>query len=395
MWLPGDGKANPADLTLALAKGARNRGAKVFESVRVTAIEHARVTARKRVTELTLAEQAGDEGRIDADIVVICAGQWARAIGRRATSPCRCFRASTSTSSPTHRRRASRPAGDARPRRLHLLQGGSRRTGDGWLRARRDAVVQSASASRRHPGELRVPAAARQLGRVPDPDRQCADPRAGAGDRRVKQFFNGPESFTADNNFILGAAPGFENFFVGCGFNSMGIASAGGAGKALAEWIVQGEPTMDLWPVDIRRFARFNGNEHWLPDRIGEVLGMHYKMPWPNRELESARPFRRSPLYALLQRRRRLLRFQDGLGARRTSLRRHAAGADRILVGPAELASRGAPTEHRACRERVALFDMSSFAKLLIKGRGRAKRVALDHRQRRAARPGETSTRGC
>ena len=113
---------------------------------------------------------------------------------------------------------------------------------------------------------------------------------------QVKQFYNGPESFTADNNFILGAAPGFKNFYVGCGFNSMGIASAGGAGKALAEWIVQGEPTLDLWPVDIRRFNRFNANENWLPDRIGEVLGMHYKMPWPNRELESARPFRRSPL---------------------------------------------------------------------------------------------------
>ena len=118
---------------------------------------------------------------------------------------------------------------------------------------------------------------------------------------QVKQFYNGPESFTADNNFIVGPAPGFDNFYVGCGFNSMGIASAGGAGRALAEWIMQGEPTLDLWPVDIRRFDHFNANENWLPDRIGEVLGMHYKMPWPNRELESARPFRRSPLYSLLR----------------------------------------------------------------------------------------------
>ena len=117
------------------------------------------------------------------------------------------------------------------------------------------------------------------------------------GNARVKQFMNGPESFTADNNFILGEAPQVRNLFVAAGFNSTGIASAGGAGWAMADWIVSGEPQLDLWPVDIRRFADFNSNEIWLRDRVAEVLGLHYKMPWPNRELETARPFRRSPLY--------------------------------------------------------------------------------------------------
>ena len=158
---------------------------------------------------------------------------------------------------------------------------------------------------------------------------------------QVKQFYNGPESFTADNNFIVGPAPGFDNFYVGCGFNSMGIASAGGAGRALAEWIVQGEPTLDLWPVDIRRFNHFNANENWLPDRIGEVLGMHYKMPWPNRELESARPFRRSPLYSLL--RDAGACFGSKMGWERANFfaPSREAGADRILVGPSELACMG------------------------------------------------------
>jgi hypothetical protein len=81
----------------------------------------------------------------------------------------------------------------------------------------------------------------------------------------------------------------------------MGIASAGGAGRALAEWIVNGEPTMDLWPVDIRRFAPFNNNQRFLHDRVKEVLGLHYAMPWPNRELDSARPLRCSPLYDRLK----------------------------------------------------------------------------------------------
>src|SRR5205823_848502 len=119
----------------------------------------------------------------------------------------------------------------------------------------------------------------------------------------VNQFYNGPESFTPDNNFLLGEAPELKNFYIGAGFNSMGIASAGGAGLALAEWIVAGEPTMDLWTVDIRRFARFNGNDRWLKDRVKETLGLHYAMPWPNRELDSARPLRRSPIYHLLKER--------------------------------------------------------------------------------------------
>ena len=117
----------------------------------------------------------------------------------------------------------------------------------------------------------------------------------------IKTFMNGPESFTPDLNYILGEAPQLKGFFVGAGFNSMGIASSGGAGMALAEWIVAGEPTLDLWPVDIRRFASFHGNDAWLRDRVAETLGLHYKMPWPQREHESGRPFRRSPLYDRLK----------------------------------------------------------------------------------------------
>ena len=106
----------------------------------------------------------------------------------------------------------------------------------------------------------------------------------------IKTFMNGPESFTPDLNYILGEAPQVRGFFVGAGFNSMGIASSGGAGMALAEWIVAGEPTMDLWPVDIRRFANFHGNDAWLRERVSETLGLHYKMSWPQREHFMPRP---------------------------------------------------------------------------------------------------------
>ena len=116
----------------------------------------------------------------------------------------------------------------------------------------------------------------------------------------IRKFYNGPESFTPDNQFLLGRAPELDNVFVGAGFNSVGIASAGGAGRALAEWVVEGEPTGDLIGVDVRRFAPFNGDRSFLRDRVVETLGLHYALPWPNREPETARDVRRSPLHERL-----------------------------------------------------------------------------------------------
>ncbi len=113
----------------------------------------------------------------------------------------------------------------------------------------------------------------------------------------VKLLLNGPESFTLDGNFILGEAPELAGFFVCAGFNSAGIANAGGAGRLVAEWIVDGEAPLDLWDVDIRRFAPFHANRRHLADRTVESLGLHYAMRWPREELTTVRPLRRSPLY--------------------------------------------------------------------------------------------------
>ncbi len=176
----------------------------------------------------------------------------------------------------------------------------------------------------------------------------------------------------------------------------MGIASAGGAGKALAEWIVQGEPTLDLWPVDIRRFARFNGNESWLPDRVTEVLGLHYKMPWPNRELDSARPFRRSPLYDRPATTRAPASARRWAGSGRTCSRpRRPKPRDRVRLGPPELAPVAVAEEHRACRERVALFDMISFAKLLVQGPDAGALQRPAGQRHRGAGPAARSTPAC
>jgi 4-methylaminobutanoate oxidase (formaldehyde-forming) len=184
----------------------------------------------------------------------------------------------------------------------------------------------------------------------------------------IKTFMNGPESFTPDNNFIMGAAPECKNFFVAAGFNSIGIASGGGAGRALAEWIVQREPTLDLWPVDIRRFARFHDNDSFLKERVSEVLGLHYMMPWPNRELQSARPLRRSPLYDRLAAQNAL--FGSKMGWERPNFFAPTKADARIDY------SWGrqnwfpyAAAEHKATREAVTITDLTSFSKFFLQGR--------------------------
>ena len=368
VWLPGDGKANPADLTLALAKGARNRGVRIFEGVRVTDPELRTIDGRRRVRSLGWQDKHGRHGTIAADVVVLCGGQWSREMGRRmgVTVPlfsCEHFYIVTDLIPGVFRDLPVMRDPDGyiyfKEEVGGLLMGGFEPEATPWLQ------------SARHRGGIPEDFEFQLL-----PDNwdafqilmENAIHRVPAFETaQVKQFYNGPESFTADNNFILGPAPGLQNVWVGGGFNSMGIASSGGAGKALAEWIVQGEPTLDLWPVDIRRFARFNGNESWLPDRIKEVLGLHYKMPWPNRELDSARPFRRSPLYAHL--RDAGACFGSKMGWERANFFAPTPAQARIEYGWGHQNWHAwVAEEHRACRERVAVFDMSSFAKLLVKG---------------------------
>ncbi|MGH6624157.1 MAG: FAD-dependent oxidoreductase, partial [Burkholderiaceae bacterium] len=268
VWLPGDGKANPADLTLALAKGARNRGVRICEGVGVTgAVLQA---DSKRYTSLDWQSKAGDSGRMKVDTVVICAGQWSRELGRSLfdiTVPlfsCEHFYIVTDRIEGVHRDLPVMRDPDGyiyfKEEVGGLLMGGFEPDATPWLQsARRQGGIPPNFEFQLLPDNWDAFQILLDNAMERVPALETA---------RVKQFVNGPESFTADNNFILGPAPGLANVYVGCGFNSMGIASAGGAGKALAEWIVQGEPTMDLWPVDIRRFAKFNGNEQWLPDRI-------------------------------------------------------------------------------------------------------------------------------
>jgi glycine cleavage system aminomethyltransferase T/glycine/D-amino acid oxidase-like deaminating enzyme len=355
VWLPGDGRADPVDLTAALARGARQRGAVIRERVRVTGItSHGGRAAGVRT----------DRGEVAAEVVVNCAGQWAKQVGALAgvTVPLH---------SAEHFYVVTEQIAGVHPD-LPVL-----RDPDGWTYFKEETgglVVggfEPAAKPWVAPEELPYPFEFQLLGEDWEHFSVLMDSAVHRlpvlADTGIRKFYNGPESFTPDNQFLLGEAPELAGFFVGAGFNSVGIACAGGAGLALAQWITDGQPDADLTSVDIRRFAPFNGNSQWLRDRVSEVLGLHYAIAWPNRELETARPFRRSPVYDRLAQAN--ANFGSKMGWERANFFAPAG------VSPVIEYSWGQPNwqpwsaaEQLATRQRVAVFDQTSFSKYLVSG---------------------------
>ncbi|GBL17779.1 4-methylaminobutanoate oxidase [Chloroflexota bacterium] len=188
------------------------------------------------------------------------------------------------------------------------------------------------------------------------------------GTAGIHTFFNGPESFTPDDAYHLGEAPEVKNFYVAAGFNSIGIQSSGGAGKVLAEWIVNGHAPLDLWDVDLRRNQPFQNNARYLQDRTVEGLGLLYDMHWPFKQFKTARNVRRSSLHDRLAAAGAC--FGSVAGWERPNWYAPAG------VEPEYKYSYGrqnwfaySAAEHRAVRENVGLFDQSSFSKFLMQGR--------------------------
>ncbi|HEY8277116.1 MAG TPA: FAD-dependent oxidoreductase, partial [Methyloceanibacter sp.] len=185
----------------------------------------------------------------------------------------------------------------------------------------------------------------------------------------IKQFINGPESFTPDGNFILGAAPEVRGIFVGAGFNAFGIAAGGGAGMALAEWVAKDAPPFDLWPVDIRRFGKNHLDTSWVRTRTLEAYAKHYTMAWPSEEYRSGRTLRRSPLYDRLGAQGAC--FGEKLGWERPNWFADLATGEKPKDDYSYERQNwfgAVGREHHACRERVAVFDQTSFAKFLLIG---------------------------
>ena len=354
IWIPGDGKANPADLAMSLAKGARNGGVRIVEDIEVTGviIEHGRAVGVRTA-----------QGDVRCQVVVNCAGQWARQFGRLAGVNVPLYSAE-------HFYVVTGKIDGVHPM-LPVM-----RDPDGFIYYKEEVggLVMGGFEPKAKPWKVDPIPSTFQFELLGEDWDQFEPLMTNAIHRtpcletaEIKMLLNGPESFTPDGNFILGEAPELRNYFVCAGFNSAGIANSGGAGRLIAEWIVGGEASSDLWDVDIRRFGSFTGNRKALFDRTAETLGLHYAMRWPRQELETARPLRTSPLYDLLAAKHAEFGSKNGWERANYFKPSGVARPEFGLGKPGWLPWMIA--EQRATREAVAIYDQSSFSKLLLQGR--------------------------
>ncbi len=360
VFIPKDGQIDPANVTQALAKAARALGVRIFENTPIEGITH----QNGQVTGVRVAGQT-----IESEYVVNCAGMWAYDVGKMAG-------VNVPLHACEHFYIVTEPIAELNPNSPVL------RVPDECAYYKEDAGKILLGAFERNAkawGFEGIPESF-CFDQLPD-DFEHFEPILEQAINRfpllekagIHTFFNGPESFTPDNRYLLGEAPELRNFYVAAGFNSIGIQSAGGAGKALAEWMDAGEPPFDLWDVDIRRMLPFQGNRYYVRERAEESLGLLYDHHYPYRQYVTRRGIRRSPLHD------RLAKAGACFG--------ETAGWERAnWFLPQEAMAKGeeakyhyswkrqnwfdyAKAEHMAVRQSCGMFDMTSFAKFRVEGR--------------------------
>ncbi|WP_170506701.1 GcvT family protein [Ruegeria arenilitoris] len=359
VYLPLDGQGDPANIALALAKGARQRGAVVKERVKVADI----VKQGRKVTGVDwVADDGSASGHIECDMVVNCAGMWGHEVGRMAgvnvpLHACEHFYIVTESID-------------------GLTQLPVLRVPDECAYYKEDAgkILLGAFEPNAKPWAMNGIPDTFEFDQLPE-DFDHFEPILEAACERmpmlaeagIHTFFNGPESFTPDDAYHLGLAPEMDNVWVAAGFNSIGIQSAGGAGMALAEWMDTGEKPFDLGDVDISRMQPFQGNKQYLFERSKETLGLLYADHYPYRQKASARGVRRTPFHHHL--------LEQG------AVMGELAGWERANWFANEGQEReyhyswkrqnwfeNSATEHHTVRENVGMYDMSSFGKIRVEG---------------------------
>lgn len=363
-FLPTDGYIDPASVTQAIAKGARSRGAKLVEDTKVVSMT---VDSRRVTTIHTHHAERGDE-TIECETVVNAAGMWGLEVGRMAGARVPAFAVE-------HQYLLTGPIAEMEPAAIRamptmrdpdhlvyykpdgagLLVGGYE---PDTLAFAEDGIPvpfqhQLLEANFDRFDQLAVLAAKRT---------PCIE---AAG---IRALINGPIPYSADADFVMGRVPELDNFFVATGF-LYGIAAGGGAGKMMAEWILEGRPSLDLWPLDVRRFAFHHTTRHFMYPRAVELYAHHYKLSAPGSEHTTARGVRRSPLHQTLAGHNAVFGSRGGWERPNWFA---ALGTD-----PVDRPSFGRPNwfdavgdAHRAVRTGVGLIDQSSFAKFEITGPG-------------------------
>lgn len=356
--LPLDGQCDPGNIALALAKGARIRGAQVVEGAKVTRV----LDDGKRVTGVAY-ETGGEVGTITCDHVVNCGGMWGRDLA-----------AESGVTLPLHAAEhfylVTEPIADLG--RLPVL-----RVPDECAYYKEDAgkMMLGAFEPKAKPWGMKGIPEDFCFDSLPE-DFEHFEPILGMAMNRmpmfetagIHTFFNGPESFTPDDRYYLGEAPELNNYWVAAGYNSVGIVSSGGAGMALAHWMTEGEPPFDLWEVDIRRAQPFQRNRRYLKERVTETLGLLYADHYPYRQVETARGVRRSPLHAYLKDRGAVFGEVAGWERANWFAQNGQERAYRYSWGPQNWFE-NQKTEHMAVRQTAGLFDMTSFGKIRVEGR--------------------------
>ncbi|MCW8843715.1 MAG: FAD-dependent oxidoreductase, partial [Rhodobacteraceae bacterium] len=350
---------DPTGIALALAKGARQRGAVIKERICVTGIAR----QGRRVTGVDWASDDGaEQGHIACDMIVNCAGVWGHAVGKMAgvTVPLHACEHFYIVSEPI-KGLTSMPV----------------------LRVPDECAYYKEEAGKIMLGAFEPNAKPWAMDGIPkdfefdqlpedfdhfEPILEAAVNRMPMlADAGIHTFFNGPESFTPDDAYHLGLAPEMDNVWVAAGFNSIGIQSAGGAGMALAQWMEDGEKPFDLGDVDISRMQPFQGNKHYLYERSKETLGLLYADHFPYRQKASARGVRRTPFHHHLAENGAV--FGELAGWERANWFADAGQErDYCYSWKRQNWFENAAREHRAVRENVGMYDMSSFGKVRVEG---------------------------
>ena len=359
LWLPSDGQGDPANITQALAKGARQRGAKTFEGTKVTKIHK----TNGKVTGVDWETEKGEQGHTTCEHIVIASGMWSHEVGKMA-----------GVNIPLHA-----------CEHFYIVTEGI----DGLeqlpvLRVPDECAYYKEDAGKILLGAFEPVAKPWGMNGIPESFEfdqlqedfdhfepileQAVERFPTLAEAGIHTFFNGPESFTPDDAYHLGLAPGSDNIWVAAGFNSIGIQSAGGAGMALAEWMDTGEKPFDLGDVDVVRMQPFQGNKKYLHDRSTETLGLLYADHFPYRQKATARGIRRSPLHEHLLKAGAVMGELAGWERAnwfavegQTPEYEYSWGRQNWFENQA--------AEHKAVREAVGLYDMSSFGKIRVEGR--------------------------
>ena len=358
VWLPLDGQGDPANIAIALARGAQKHG--------VTIREHACVTGMtvdgRRVRSITWTDAQGETNSLEVETVVNCAGMWGHEVGKLAG-------VNVPLHACEHFYIVTEPI-EGLPR-LPVL-----RVPDEYAYYKEDAgkLLLGAFEPGSKPWGMNGIPEDFEFDQLPEDfdhfepvlEKACArmPVLATAG---IQTFFNGPESFTPDNAYHLGLAPERDNVWVAAGFNSVGIQSAGGAGMALAQWMEDGTRPFDLGDVDINRMQPFQGNKHYLFERSQEALGLLYADHFPYRQKATARGVRRSPLHRELLDHGAVMGEIAGWERANWFARNGQERQYRYSWGRQNWFDNSAK-EHRAVRENVGMYDMSSFGKIRVEG---------------------------